>query len=187
MFSDSNRLGMLCFVVSEAMFFLLLVIAYGYYYAAARRQGLNPGATLDVLKTTVFTVFLLSSSVTAAIAGRHAHPGGDRRKLGLWLLATIVLGVIFLAGQAMEYAELFHRGVTMSASTFGSSFFTLTGFHGFHVFLGLLMLAVLFGFTVFGRSSEPTYSAFESVALYWHFVDGVWIVVFSVVYLWALL
>lgn len=187
MFSDQNRLGMLCFIVSEAMFFLLLVIAYVYYNQAARSQGLNPAGTLDVLRTGLFTVLLLSSSITAWLAGRHAHEGGDRKKLSLWLVVTIVLGVVFLAGQGYEYQELFHRGVTMSSNTFGSSFFTLTGFHGFHVFLGLLMLAGLLGFSMFGSASEPTHSAFESVSLYWHFVDGVWIVVFAVVYLWALL
>ena len=102
----------------------------------------------------------------------------------LWLLITILLGVTFLAGQGIEYADLLTHHVTISRDLFGSTFFTLTGFHGLHVFVGLLLLTLLLLLFVFGRKSKPALPGVESIAYYWHFVDAVWVVIFSIVYLW---
>ena len=96
---------------------------------------------------------------------------------------TILLGAIFLFGQGMEWSALIKKNVTISSGLFGTTFFTLTGFHGFHVFVGLIMLSVLLGLALAGDFRNQQSSAVETVSLYWHFVDAVWIVIFSIVYL----
>ena len=103
----------------------------------------------------------------------------------IWAL-TILLGIIFMIGQITEYAELYEMQITMDKDVFGSSFFTLTGFHGFHVILGILALCVLFGLS-FGKMKTVTHSAIEGVDVYWHFVDIVWLFVFFFVYITPLL
>ena len=103
-----------------------------------------------------------------------------------WLGATIILGAIFMFGQGREYLGLYHENVTVSRNVFGSSFFTLTGFHGLHVILGLIALLIFLAWP-FSDSQRPQESAVRTIALYWHFVDWVWVVIFSVVYLWAVL
>ncbi len=95
--------------------------------------------------------------------------------------------MVFLVGQGLSSDDLIHRNVTISRDLFGTTFFTLTGFHGLHVIIGLIMLRILLGLTLFGRAEEPRWDAMESVSLYWHFVDTVWVVIFAVVYLWAFL
>jgi heme/copper-type cytochrome/quinol oxidase subunit 3 len=89
-----------------------------------------------------------------------------------------------MTGQGLEYARLLMNNITISRDLFGSTFFTLTGFHGLHVMIGLILLLLLFGLAVLGRKDEPTHTGMQSIAIYWHFVDAVWVVVFSVVYLW---
>jgi heme/copper-type cytochrome/quinol oxidase subunit 3 len=112
----------------------------------------------------------------------------DRReKILPWLMATIVLGFVFLAGQSMEYLSLIRLDITVHKNVFGSAFFTLTGFHGLHVLLGLIVLMVTAGLIISGKFRSIEKSAFESVSIYWHFVDIVWIAVFSVVYIGALI
>jgi heme/copper-type cytochrome/quinol oxidase subunit 3 len=103
------------------------------------------------------------------------------------LLTTFALGAVFLVGQGLEYAALLRSDVTISRDLFGTTFFTLTGFHGLHVFIGLLMISLLTGITLRGRRGQPRPGAVEAVSIYWHFVDAVWVVIFSVVYLWAFL
>ena len=105
----------------------------------------------------------------------------------LWLLATIALGIVFILGQALEWRELLARGVTLGRDQFGTTFFTLTGFHGLHVIVGLLALATVAALGFAGDLDGGDEAALGTVALYWHFVDAVWVVVFSVIYLWALL
>ena len=104
------------------------------------------------------------------------------------MLATVVLGAAFLVGQGKEYSDLFAKQITVSRDVFSGAFFTLTGFHGFHVFLGLLALLTLFGLAQAGdfRGGKGAV-AFETVSWYWHFVDAVWVVIFSVVYIWTAL
>src|SRR5580698_9065662 len=172
-------MGMTLFVASEAIFFLMLVLAYANYHKVT---GATAAAVLDPVKTGVFTVALLSSSFTMWLAERAREK--ETNQVGLWLFATILLGSIFMIGQGTEYFHLITEKITISRDLFGSTFFTLTGFHGLHVIVGLILLALLFALAVFGRKHEPTTIGMQAIAIYWHFVDAVWIVVFSTVYLW---
>lgn len=180
---DTNRLAMVLFLLSEGTFFAFLIIAYVYYHAISN-TGVEAAKVLDPLKTGIYTVFLLSSSFTVWRAEKSLHQR-KQKAFRAWLLLTIILGAVFLVGQGREYLHLYGMGVTISANIFGTSFFTLTGFHGFHVFLGLLSLCVIFVLALKGDFLEEHSSAVETVALYWHFVDWIWVVIFSVIYLWA--
>ena len=180
-----NQTGMILFVLSESIFFLLLVLAYIFYHRAGGAAH-TAATTLNVARTGFFSVALLSSSLTMRLAGLSSK----RRRCGwtgIWLLGTIILGAVFLFGQGTEYADLLRQHVTISRDLFGTTFFTLTGFHGFHVSVGLVMLTILLGLVTAGNGRDPGDPAMEAVSIYWHFVDGVWVVIFSVVYLWGLL
>jgi len=100
------------------------------------------------------------------------------------LLATVLLGAIFLLGQAWEYAQLIGENVTIGGSLFGTTFYTLTGFHGLHVLGGLIALLILFGLAMGGHITPARSIAVETVELYWHFVDVVWVIIFAMVYVW---
>ncbi len=180
---DRTRLGMFLFIASEGVFFLLLVLAYVTYH---REHGNGPTAasSLDVARTGVFSVFLLASSGTMNLAVRGFR-GGARGRLAAGLALSFLLGLVFLAGQGWEYAQLLRADVTISRDLFGTTFFTLTGFHGLHVLLGLVMIATLLGLS--RRAEGPRPGAVEAVSMYWHFVDAVWVVIFGVVYLWSVL
>ncbi|MBU6455016.1 MAG: heme-copper oxidase subunit III [Cyanobacteria bacterium REEB67] len=189
---DRTILGMILFVASESIFFLLLLLAYVNFH---KDTGAQAAALLDPIKTGMFSVALFSSSFTLMLAEKArekaSENGAERNQaekksvlVNVWLLVTVVLGAVFLTGQGLEYAGLLTHNVTISRDMFGSSFFTLTGFHGFHVFIGLVLLTVLLCLSAFGRNNEPTIPCMKSIAIYWHFVDVVWIVIFSVVYLW---
>ncbi len=133
-------------------------------------------------RTAVFTVFLLASSVTVALAGSRLHHK-DQTGFKLWLVVTIALGGIFLIGQVTEYATLAAEGLTANRNLFLSSFYTLTGFHGLHVFSGLLALIILAVLAFAGDFRDGRDTALESIALYWHFVDVVWVFLFPLLYL----
>ena len=168
-------LGTALFIASESIFFLSIVAVY----VALRPGGLPTAkAELDVARTAVFSAFLFASSATMALA--------ERRRSRPWLVLTAALGVAFLAGQGLEYARLLGGGIASSTGLFGTTFFTLTGLHGLHVIIGL---AAIGGLAVASRRHGALVRsvAWEGVAWYWHFVDAVWIVVFSVVYLGTLL
>ena len=177
------RLAMLLFVASEAVFFILLIIAYVVYHATSPSAA-DASRYLDIPKTAVFTACLISSSFTMRHAGIHFRTGRRRPALA-WLMATMALGTAFLTGQGSEYVSLIRKDVTISRDLFGTTFFTLTGFHGLHVFIGLILLGTLFGLELKRAVTGPS-QAVESVSIYWHFVDGVWMVIFPVVYLWSL-
>ncbi len=183
--ADKNRLGMVCFIASESVFFVFLILAYVYYHLLGP-SGPTATTSLDPVKTGFYSLFLFSSSLTIWLAGRSlAHK--NRTGLIGWLAATVVLGGIFLFGQAQEYLHLLNDQVTISRNLFGTTFFTLTGFHGLHVFVGLLAITILAGLAVLGDFKGPHSSAVETISLYWHFVDVVWVVIFTIVYLWAVL
>jgi len=167
------RLGMALFLLSEAVFFFLLILAYVYFRSSTVTAA---SGRLRVAETAIYTVCLLGSSVTMW----RAAQSGSRA----FLVATIVLAAAFLVGQTFEYARLYQQNITVSQSLFGTTFFTLTGLHGLHVIVGIVSMAVLFGARTFG---EYRSIVFENVALYWVFVDLVWIVIFAVVYLGNLL
>jgi heme/copper-type cytochrome/quinol oxidase subunit 3 len=175
--TGAPTLGMLALISSEVVFFGSLVATYAAYRTHSL-SGPGPG-TLEVGRTALFSLALFASSATIVLAERRLHHG-DRAGFGRWLVVTIALGAIFLAGQATEYARLHADGIQLGTNLFTSAFFTLTGFHGVHVVVGLIALVVV-------ALLRPPRGAVGPVALYWHFVDGVWVVVFSTVYLWNLL
>ncbi len=177
------RLAMLLFVASEAVFFILLILAYVVYHATSPSAA-DASRYLDVPKTGIFTACLISSSFTMWRADIRFSNGGGRAALA-WLFVTIALGAVFLAGQGAEYASLIRENVILSRDLFGTTFFTVTGFHGLHVFTGLIMLGTLFGLGL-KRSIERRPEAIDAISIYWHFVDAVWVVIFPVVYLWTL-
>jgi heme/copper-type cytochrome/quinol oxidase subunit 3 len=178
------KAGMILFIVSESIFFLLLILAYVFYHRAG--EGEAAAHSLNVVRTALFSIALFSSSGTVWLAGIHRR----RRQYGrarFWLLGTIILGAIFLVGQGTEYAGLLREHITISRNLFGATFFTLTGFHGFHVFLGLVILSILLGLSMTTSDRQPAETGAEGVSLYWHFVDGVWVFIFAIVYLWGAL
>ena len=182
---NKNKIFMLVFVGSEAFFFIALIISYVYY----SHPGGNLSATakyLDFNRTLIFTLFLLSSSLTIWMAGLNQKKGNRKALIG-WLIVTICFGIVFLYGQGTEYEKLITSNVTVSQNIFGSAFFTLTGFHGLHVILGLIVLSVMVLIILSNKFEEVESAALESAAIYWHFVDVVWIVVFSVVYIGAII
>ncbi len=183
--TEKNRLGVILFVASEAVFFGLLVFAYVTYHAS-RGNGPGAAAVLDPVRTGIFSVFLFASSATMHRAGTSLR----KRNRGagfFWLLATLALGTVFLVGQGTEYLHLARENVTISRDLFGTTFFTLTGFHGLHVLVGLVLIALILGITWAGKHDRPWDGALGAISVYWHFVDAVWVVIFAVVYLWGAL
>ncbi len=175
--------GILAFIFSEATFFGALIVAFLEY----RTRSPGPGPhELDVPRTFIFSLFLFASSGTVYLAERQLARD-NRRGFSIWWMASIVLGAIFLIGQLTEYARLYADGITIGSNLFTSAFFTLTGFHGLHVFIGLVALAVIGGLAAAGDFvGGRRRVAVDVVSIYWHFVDGVWVIIFSLVYLWGL-
>jgi heme/copper-type cytochrome/quinol oxidase subunit 3 len=136
---------------------------------------------LDIKKTGIFTIILIASSFTFLVAD-HQFKKGNINRLKIWLAITILFGVIFLCGQGREYWRLIHEHITLSSSVFGTSFYALTGFHGFHVFVGLIILSIMLILAFLGDFNKPSSNLISVAGIYWHFVDIVWIVVFTVVY-----
>jgi heme/copper-type cytochrome/quinol oxidase subunit 3 len=169
------------FVLSEAVFFGFLIAAYIYYYGSAT-HGPNAANSLDPPRTLIFTFCLLASSATLWLAERRLA-AAHSREFRFWLAATVVLGAVFLVGQGLEYSGLISKNLTPERNLFGATFFTLTGFHGFHVLCGLVALSVLLLLAFRPGVGPRTGSGLGAVAIYWHFVDAVWIVIFSLVYL----
>lgn len=186
-----NWWGMIFFIASEALIFANLIAAYLYLEIRGFqvKDGLwllPSGEHLPVLFPAINTIFLLASSFPAIYA-RRSITSGNQRGLVLGLIGAIILGAIFLCGQAYEYLNLFGEGFTLGYKTFGSAFFTLTGFHGLHVTIGLIILIVCLIRALRGDFTAHKHFAVEAGEMYWHFVDGVWVVVFSTVYLLPLL
>jgi len=180
--TPSSLLGMVIFITSELMFFGAL---FGAYFTIRAQAGEwpSPGTPhIDALRTAIFTVFLVASSFTQHL-GVLAIRKGDRPGLVRWTLVTIGLGVVFLIGQGIEYAELFDEGFTIGTNSFGTLFFTMTGFHGLHVAGGLLMLTIVAAKGRMGHFTSTRHGPAEAVGYYWHFVDVVWLFLFLVLYL----
>jgi heme/copper-type cytochrome/quinol oxidase subunit 3 len=177
-------LGMILFITSEVMFFAGLFGAY--FSTRAAHTPWPPAEFQGVLQPLglilVATIILIVSSVTCQLAV-NAVRRDDRRGFLRNMTVTFVLGIVFLIMQAYDYSLLFHEGLTMDAGPFGTTYFTLTGFHGAHVFGGVIMLGVVLYRATAGQFSSRHHDAVEAASLYWHFVDVVWIILFSVLYL----
>jgi cytochrome c oxidase subunit I+III len=179
---DKSAVAVWGFIASEAAFFLILVVTYVFFNYAAEAPGPTASTALDVQKTALFTACLLASSGTLWLSERSL----ERKEHGTsmrWLALTIALGVTFLVGQCGEYLGLYRHGITVATNLFATTFFTLTGFHGLHVTVGLIALAIVLGLALAGDFRRRHSTLLRAVGLYWHFVDVVWLVVFSVVYL----
>jgi cytochrome c oxidase subunit 3 len=177
--SSRGRVGMVCLIVAEASLFAVFVVAYLFYLG----KSLTGPFPKDVLSVPVLgTVCLLSSSVTVALGARALTRGGVGR-CGAWLLVTVLLGAVFLAGTAAEWSRLIMReGLTIGTNLFGTTYYALVGLHASHVVVGLVMLALI-TVSAWSRALRPVHAErVELVSWYWHFVDGVWIVVLTVVY-----
>jgi heme/copper-type cytochrome/quinol oxidase subunit 3 len=178
---ENNRLGMLLFIASESVFFAALILAYAFYRTSPQ-QGPTPQGSLSPLLTGFFSLFLFSSSFTMWQADRSLQQQKPKR-MAIWIAVTMLLGTIFLVGQGIEWAHLIDAGTTVSRNLFGTTFFTLTGFHGAHVIIGLIILGTVFGLTLAGEFQGPRSAGVDAASIYWHFVDGVWVVIYSVIYL----
>jgi cytochrome c oxidase subunit 3 len=179
---SSSLLGMVLFIASEVMFFGGLFGAYFTIRSAAPRWPPEGTPHLTTLYAAVLTAILVSSSVTMQF-GVWAIRRNDSRRLMLWLAVSLLLGLCFLAGQANEYRMLIEEGMTLSSGVFGSTFFTLTGFHGAHVAGGACFILIVLLRARSGQFTARHHDTVEMASYYWHFVDVVWIGLFSTIYL----
>ncbi len=179
---DRYKVGMVCFLCSEAAFFGTLLAAYATYLGKSL-VGPFPAEVLGYWIPAVNTVFLVSSSVTVVRASRMLACG-RRRGFQFWLGVTFTLGLLFLGGTAWEWTDLIgHQGLTLQRNLFGTTFFTLIGFHAGHVTLGLVIMLVLAGLA-FAKQVDTDHSiSVELFSWYWHFVDAVWIIIICLVYI----
>ena len=177
---DRGKVGMLSFIFAESAIFTIFVVAY-LFYLGKSLSGPTPGEVLEV--PIFYTICLLSSSVTVHLAAKRLERGQRLTFLVLWLL-TIVLGGLFMYGTAQEWHRLiYEHGLTISTNLFGTTYYSLVGLHAFHVTVGLLMLAIVLGLGLAGRVGAAHSARVDVLSLYWHFVDAVWVVVFTVVYI----
>ena len=184
------KLGMWVFLLSEVMFFTSLIGTYIILRLAHPEQFAAPGEVLNVPLTAINTFILICSSVTM-VKAYAAVEQDDQKGLKLWLLATILLGSTFVGVQVYEYIHLFHDGFLPNAEAYaaaggplyGSTFYLMTGFHGLHVAIGVGALIWLLIRAMGGTYHSKRLGGVEAVGLYWHFVDLVWIVLFTIVYL----
>ncbi|MGH7340193.1 MAG: cytochrome c oxidase subunit 3 [Candidatus Rokuibacteriota bacterium] len=178
---DHRKIALWTFLGSECMLFGTLIATY-MAYRGRSVVGPSPHEILDIPLTTLSTFDLLMSSLLMVLA-LAAVQRGDRRQARLWLAGTALFGLIFLGFQAYEFTHFVHAGLTLGQNLFGSTFFVLTGFHGGHVALGVLWLLALLVLSLRGTLGVTDAVKVEIAGLYWHFVDVVWIVIFTLVYL----
>ena len=179
---SSSLLGMVLFIASEVMFFGGLFGAYFTIRSAATEWPPPDTPHLSAPYAAILTTILVASSVTMQF-GVWAIRKNDQRRLILWLAVSLLLGLMFLIGQANEYRTLIHEGMTLSSGVFGSTFFTLTGFHGAHVAGGAAFILIVLLRARSGQFTARHHDTVEMASYYWHFVDVVWIGLFSTIYL----
>ena len=177
---NRGKVAMAALIVAESAIFTIFVVAY-LFYAGKSLTGPTPS---EVLETPVFySICLLSSSITVHLAARFLEHGKQRGFLSWWLL-TFILGGLFLFGTGQEWHRLiYEKGLTISTNLFGTTYYSLVGLHAFHLTAGLVMLLIVLIFGLAGRVGREQSSRIGVLSLYWHFVDGVWVVVFTVVYI----
>jgi cytochrome c oxidase subunit III len=174
-----GKVGMACLIFGESAIFTIFVVAYLFYIG----KSLTGPTPREVLETPIFyTICLLSSSLTIHFASRFLERGRRGAFLLLWLL-TITLGALFLYGTGVEWHRLiYEHGLTISTNLFGTTYYSLVGLHASHVIVGLTMLSIVLLFGLAGRVGPEQAARVNVLSMYWHFVDVVWIVVFTVVY-----
>ncbi len=179
---DNRKLGIWVFLASEAVFFSALITTY-VVEIARNKQSPLPGDVLSLPLVATNTFILIASSLAMVTALANAQENNLRKTIR-WLVATAGLGLAFLGGQAYEFVHLYQDGLSLSRSLFGASFFTLTGTHGLHVLSGIIWITlIIFQLLRFHGSPEQAAMKVELTGLYWHFVDLIWIIIFTVVYL----
>ncbi len=176
---NKGKVGMFCLIIGESAIFAMFVIAY-LFYTGKSAYGPQPK---DVLELPIFsTIALLSSSVTIWLS-EQAIEHGKVKKFSLWLGITILLGILFLVATGQEWYTLIYKdGLTLQTNLFGTTFYSLVGLHASHVIIGLILLGMLWVFSMRGHVTRAHSERIQTLALYWHFVDAVWVVVFTVVY-----
>jgi len=175
-----GRVGMLALIAAEAAIFTIFVVAY-LFYIGKSLAGPTPKGVLSV--PISYTICLLSSSLTIHLAAKFLRLGSLLRFGILWF-ATIALGATFMYGTATEwYRLIYHENLTIGTNLFGTTYYSLVGLHGFHVVVGLVTLAIVMALTLLGNVRSEHAERIDVLSLYWHFVDAVWVVVFTVVYL----
>jgi cytochrome c oxidase subunit III len=171
--------GMTCLIIAEAAIFVIFVVAYIFYIG----KSLTGPAPKDVLELPIFTTICLLSSSLTVHAAVSALQKSKQSLCSLWLAATVLLGGIFIAGTAHEWYDLIYKhGLTIRTNLFGTTFYSLVGLHATHVVVGLILLSLALFFSMRGEMKEEHSEKLEVLSLYWHFVDGVWVIVFLVVY-----
>jgi heme/copper-type cytochrome/quinol oxidase subunit 3 len=178
---SNNKTAMWLFLGSDCLLFGGLISTY-MLYRGRHSGGIGPDQVYDIPFTSVSSFVLLMSSLTMVLAV-SAVTRGDDRNTKLWLTATALLGASFVGGQVYEFTVFYREGLGYTTSLFASSFYTLTGFHGAHVTVGIIMLMALVGMISRNRIPGDKAESVELIGLYWHFVDIVWIVIFTLVYL----
>jgi len=176
-----NKMMMWAFLASDCMFFGSLIMTFMVYRGKAA-GGPRPQDIWDIPYTSVSAAVLLLSSLAIVLALTYLQRGNERA-FRIWLVATAALGLLFLGGQFYEFTTFYHEGLSLHSSLFGTTFFVLTGFHGTHVGIGVIWLLSLAWLSKRGKIPPSRAEMPEIVALYWHFVDIVWIIIFAVVYL----
>jgi len=174
-----GRVGMWCMIAAESAIFTIFVVAYLYYVG----KSISGPTPREVLEVPIFISICLFSSSFTIVMGERAIDRGNTKLFAMWLFGTIFLGAIFVAGSLREWHRLiYEHGVTISSSLFGTTFYSLVGLHLSHVIVGLTMLSIVLIFALLGRVKQEHAERLGVLALYWHFVDTVWVVVLSVVY-----
>ena len=178
---SNNKLAMWLFLGSECLLFGGLISTYMLYRGRVA-DGPHPSQVYDIPFTSVSSFVLLMSSLTMVLAVTAAQRDDDS-KTNLWLTVTALLGATFIGGQVYEFTTFYREGMGFTTSLFTSSFYTLTGFHGVHVSVGVILLLATVGIIKRDKITGDKAEAVELVGLYWHFVDIVWIIIFTLVYL----
>jgi cytochrome c oxidase subunit III len=177
---SKGKTGMLCLIAAESAIFTIFVVAYIFYMG----KSLSGPTPAEILSVPIFnTVCLLSSSLTIHAAVSALRQGKSKAFL-LWWGVTLALGLKFIEGTAAEwYRLIYHEGFTVKTNLFGTTYYSLVGLHASHVIVGLLGLSVVFLLALAGKVKQEHAERCEVLSLYWHFVDSVWVVVFTLVYL----
>jgi cytochrome c oxidase subunit III len=180
---SQRKVGVICLILTESALFAIFVVAYVYYMG----KSLNPPFPREVIafpsKTPwLASIALFSSSFTIVYAEKMMHKL-DRKGFLIWWGITMALGAYFVLYSFMEWHELiYHEGLTISVNVFGTTFYSLVGLHLSHVLVGLILLSIIFVLTLFGKIPEDHIEHTEMISWYWHFVDGIWVIVLTLVY-----